>query len=66
MATLSGRIKALAQAIAADIKEIRAALASVTIPDQNTGQLLKIWTGTQAEYDAVVTKDSSTLYVVKP
>jgi len=35
------------------------------IIDQNGGGILKIWTGTQAEYDAVTTKDAGTLYVVK-
>lgn len=44
---------------------IKDAKNSVTILDQNTGQPLKIWTGTQADYDAITTKDSGTLYVVK-
>lgn len=65
MATLSDRVKALAQAIGVDIKEIKIAQDSVTITDQNNGAPLKIWTGTQSEYDAVTTKDSGTLYVVK-
>lgn len=37
-----------------------------TVLDANTGLPLKIWTGTQVEYDSVVVKDSSTLYLVKP
>ena len=36
-----------------------------TIKNQNTGLDTKIWIGTQTEYDAVVTKDSDTLYMVK-
>ena len=36
-----------------------------TIKNQNTGLDTKIWIGTQSEYDAVVTKDSDTLYMVK-
>ena len=36
-----------------------------TVKNQNTGLDTKIWIGTQSEYDAVVTKDSDTLYMVK-
>ena len=36
-----------------------------TIKNQKTGLDTKIWIGTQSEYDAVVTKDSDTLYMVK-
>ena len=36
-----------------------------TIKNQKTGLDTKIWIGTQTEYDAVVTKDSDTLYMVK-
>ena len=36
-----------------------------TIKNQNTGLDTKIWIGTQSEYNAVVTKDSDTLYMVK-
>jgi len=36
-----------------------------TIIDQRTQLALKMWTGTQAEYDAVTTKDENTLYLVK-
>lgn len=36
-----------------------------TVKNQNTGLDTKIWIGTQQEYDAVVTKDSDTLYMVK-
>lgn len=32
--------------------------------DQNTNAALKFWTGTQLEYDAVVIKDPSTIYLV--
>ena len=34
------------------------------ITDNNTGSL-KFWTGTQAQYDAIVTKDSNTIYNVE-
>lgn len=36
-----------------------------TVLDANTGLPLKIWTGTQSEYDLVSPKDSQTLYLVK-
>ena len=36
-----------------------------TIKNQNTGLDTKIWIGTQSEYDALTTKDSDTLYMVK-
>lgn len=32
--------------------------------DPVTGGITKIWTGTQAEYDAIAVKDDSTLYVI--
>lgn len=38
---------------------------SEAIKDSNSGSPLKIWTGTQEEYDLVLDKDPSTLYVVK-
>jgi len=38
---------------------------NTAIIDQNSGGVLKVWTGTQAEYDAVTTKDAGTLYMVK-
>lgn len=44
---------------------IKDAMAGVFIIDQNTGAPIKLWTGTQAEYDLVTPKDSGTLYVVK-
>ena len=34
-----------------------------TIKNQKTGLDTKIWIGTQAEYDAITTKDSDTLYI---
>ena len=37
-----------------------------TIIDQNTQQAIKVWTGTQAQYAAIATKDVNTLYVIKP
>lgn len=36
-----------------------------TILDVNTGLPLKVWTGTQSEYDSVAVKDPQTLYMVK-
>lgn len=36
-----------------------------TIIDQRTQQAIKMWTGTQAQYDAVASKDTNTLYVIK-
>ena len=36
-----------------------------TIKNQKTGLDTKIWIGTQSEYDALTTKDSDTLYMVK-
>lgn len=33
--------------------------------DVHTGRALKFWTGTQAEYDAIGTKDGNTLYLIK-
>ena len=38
---------------------------SKTVFNHNTGNRINIWIGTQTEYDAVVTKDSDTLYMVK-
>lgn len=36
-----------------------------TIIDQRTQQAIKVWTGTQVQYDAVTPKDANTLYVIK-
>lgn len=33
--------------------------------DVRTGRALKFWTGTQAEYDAIGTKDGNTLYLIR-
>ena len=33
-----------------------------TVKDQNNGSRIKTWTGTKVQYDAIVTKDSNTLY----
>lgn len=41
------------------------AAESKTVFNHNTGNRINIWIGTQTEYDAVVTKDSDTLYMVK-
>lgn len=34
--------------------------------DQNGGQELQVWTGTQVQYDAILLKDPNVLYLVKP
>lgn len=36
-----------------------------TIKDSNSGLPIKVWTGTQEEYDLVTIKDPETLYMVK-
>ena len=38
-------------------------IQAVAVIDQNTG-IAKTWTGTQAEYDAIVTKDPETEYII--
>lgn len=35
------------------------------IKDSNSGLPLKVWTGTQEEYDLVTNKDPETLYMLK-
>jgi len=40
------------------------ATVSDTIDDQNSATNAKVWTGTAAEYAAIGTKDSDTLYFV--
>ena len=50
----------------ADVKELNINnttydIKAKTVVDQNGGSL-KYWTGTKAQYDAIVTKDSSTMY----
>ena len=36
-----------------------------TIIDQNSNNVLKIWTGTKLEYDLILAKDPTTIYMVK-
>lgn len=36
--------------------------AAAAVLEQRTGTALKIWCGTQAQYDAIATKDAATLY----
>lgn len=43
----------------------KATNASKLTNDVHTGRTLKFWTGTQAEYDAIGTKDGNTLYLIK-
>ena len=35
------------------------------IVDSRTGVEIKIWSGTQSQYDAISTKDANTLYLIK-
>lgn len=37
-------------------------LQSIGVIDNNSGNALKTWTGTKAQYDAIATKDANTLY----
>lgn len=37
-------------------------LQAIGVIDNNSGSAIKTWTGTKAQYDAIVTKDSNTLY----
>ena len=46
-------------------EEMSGLAESKTVFNHNTGNRINIWIGTQTEYDAVVTKDSATLYMVK-
>jgi len=52
--TLTERITLLAQALGADVKAVNESVEALT----------KIEQLTQAEYDAIGTKDANTLYVV--
>lgn len=53
----------------ADVKELSINnttydIKAKSVVNQNSGSL-KLWTGTKAEYDAIVTKDANTLYNVE-
>lgn len=37
-------------------------LQAIGVIDDNSGSAIKTWTGTKAQYEAIVTKDSNTLY----
>lgn len=37
-------------------------LTTIGVKDQNTSNAIKTWTGTKAQYDAIVTKDADTIY----
>lgn len=56
------QIDAQAAQIGQRIKYVR---DNVFIIDQNTGNAIEIWTGTQVQYDAITIKNPITLYVVK-
>ena len=36
------------------------------ITNQRTGQSMKWWSGTQAQYDAIPSKDANTMYWITP
>ncbi|ALF60314.1 phage upper tail fiber protein [Psychrobacter urativorans] len=57
------QVDAIGAKIGGAIKKVR---DNINITDQNTGQALNIWTGTQAQYDAIALKNPNVLYVVKP
>ena len=52
-------------------KAVKAAINSAmvesqqTIKDQNSGDLMKLWVGTQEEYDSLETKNNNTIYIIK-
>ena len=37
----------------------------MSIIDQNSGDAINVWVGTQSEYDAITSKDENTLYFIK-
>lgn len=39
-------------------------IQTVGIIDQNAGGIIKYWEGTQAQYDAITTKDNNTIYYI--
>lgn len=45
-------------------QQIKAQRAFIT--NQRTGQAMQWWSGTQAQYDAIVTKDDNTMYWIMP
>jgi len=49
---------------AVDATNATNATVATTVDDQNQTANSKIWTGTAAEYAAIVTKDADTLYFV--
>lgn len=45
-------------------KLLELAFDSAQIKDENSGNALKIWTGTQEQYDLILTPDESTIYII--
>lgn len=46
-------------------QEIKKTRDESIVVNQNTTLPINFWVGTQAEYDAITTKDANTLYVVE-
>ena len=46
-------------------QEIKKTRDDLVVVNQNTALPINFWVGTQAEYDAITTKDANTLYVVE-
>ena len=63
-ATAALALKA-SNADASTIADNGSTISAVAIKEQNNSIATKIWTGTKAEYDAIVTKDNNTLYNVE-
>lgn len=45
-------------------KLLELAIEGSKVKDENTGKALKIWTGTQEQYDLIETPDESTIYII--
>lgn len=50
---------------AADLKIQEIKSTNVLVKDQNGGTELRVWTGTQTEFDALVNPDTSIIYLIK-
>lgn len=40
------------------------AIKEAGLKDENTGESIKLWTGTQEQYDLIAAPDKSTLYII--
>lgn len=45
-------------------KLLELALKGAGLTDENTGAQLKLWTGTQEEYDAIEEPQDTTIYII--